>query len=287
MKRIISLGLGVSLAFTITGCDYLQIENNMEQNQGTTGQAPQQNNQNQLENNQGNNGVVSEKDNYGEEQPNNRLTLEAGFFNEVREVDGKKVIQNPDNILVLVNKQFSLPSSYEPENLVRPKVNFSFGSEDIEKSYMRKEAAKALEKMFSDAKKEANLDLFAVSGYRSFKRQQEVFNAQVASVGEKKAIQVVAFPGQSEHQTGLTMDISSQSADFLLEESFEKTAEGKWLRENAHRYGFIMRYPKGKEAITGYDYEPWHFRYVGKEAATIIYEEGWTLEEYFDIVEKV
>lgn len=275
----------------MTGCDYLQTGKNVKEKPGVhnepgtvvpSEQSDKKSNGNNDEEIAGQNG--ENKDEHPQEE---RLTLEATFFNVVKEVDGKEVIQNPDNVLTLVNKQFSLPADYEPKNLVRPDVNFSFGSQDIEKSYLRKEAARALEKMFTGAKKEKNLDLFAVSGYRSYKRQQEVFGAKAASVGEEKAVQVVAFPGQSEHQTGLTMDISSQSAGFRLEESFEKTAEGKWLRDNAHRYGFIMRYPKGKEAITGYSYEPWHFRYVGKDAAKIIFENDWTLEEYFNIVEKI
>lgn len=221
-----------------------------------------------------------------EEQPE-QITLESIYFNDMKEVDGKSVIQNPENILVLVNKQYSLPNGYTPKDLVRPDVLFSFGNEDVEKSYLRKEAATALEKMFRQAKKEKNLDLFAVSGYRSYERQIQILNAQIDSVGEEMAVQVVAIPGQSEHQTGLAMDISSHSANFTLEESFEDTKEGKWLAKNAHRFGFILRYPKGKEEITGFSYEPWHFRYVGKEIAGIIFEKGWTLEEYFDFVEKI
>lgn len=169
---------------------------------------------------------------------------------------------------------------------MRPKVEFSFGNQDIEKSYMRKEAAKALEDMFNGAKK-SGITLYAVSGYRSYNRQTEVYDAEVSRVGEEKAVQAVAYPGNSEHQTGLAMDISSESADFLLTEGFGETKEGKWLKENAHLYGFILRYPKGKEKITQYKFEPWHFRYVGKKSAKDIYENDWTLEEYFKVVRKI
>lgn len=213
-------------------------------------------------------------------------TLESVFFNDIKEVDGRKVIQNPTNIVSLVNKEFGLPDGYAPEDLVRPKVEFSFGNQDIEKSYMRKEAAKALEDMFNGAKK-SGITLYAVSGYRSYNRQTEVYDAEVSRVGEKKAVQAVAYPGNSEHQTGLAMDISSESADFLLTEGFGETKEGKWLKENAHLYGFILRYPKGKEKITQYKFEPWHFRYVGKKSAKDIYENDWTLEEYFKVVRKI
>ncbi|MGG0716868.1 M15 family metallopeptidase [Robertmurraya massiliosenegalensis] len=214
------------------------------------------------------------------------LTLEAQFFNEIEEVDGKLTIQNPLNILALVNKEFALPEQYAPEDLVRPKVPFSFGDLDIEKSYMRKEAADHLELLFKAAKK-ANIEIFAVSGYRSYDRQVDVFAAKASQVGEQAAATVVAVPGFSEHQSGLAMDISSRSINLELIEKFEETKEGKWLADNAHKFGFILRYPKGKEEITGYQYEPWHFRYIGIEAATLMYEKDLTLEEYFNIVEKI
>lgn len=217
---------------------------------------------------------------------NDPLSLEAVFFNDLKEVDGKNVIQNSTNTMALVNKQYYLPENYTPEDLVRPAVSFSFGEEEIEKSLMRKEAAAALEKMFAEAKTN-NIELFAVSGYRSYSRQKTLFDAEVNRVGEEKAMQAVAIPGSSEHQSGLAMDISSKSVRFYLVEDFEDTVEGKWLAENAHRFGFILRYPKGKESITDYMYEPWHFRYVGVKAAKIIYENNWTLEEYFNEVKKI
>ncbi|WP_312098147.1 M15 family metallopeptidase [Niallia sp.] len=213
-------------------------------------------------------------------------TLESIFFNEIKVVDGRNIIQNPMNIVSLVNKEFGLPDGYTPEDLVRPNVEYSFGNQDIEKSYMREEAANALEDMFNGAKK-SGLTLYAVSGYRSYDRQTVLFDAEVDRVGEEKAVQAVAYPGNSEHQTGLAMDISSESADFLLTEEFADTKEGKWLKENAHLYGFILRYPKGKENITQYKFEPWHFRYVGKKSAKDIYENDWTLEEYFKVVRKI
>ncbi|KON87550.1 peptidase M15 [Sporosarcina globispora] len=221
-----------------------------------------------------------------EEVQNDPLSLEASYFNDVKVVDGRNIIQNPENVMALVNKQFSLPDGYEPSKLMIPDVAFSYGKLDLEKSYMRQDAAKGLEKLFTGALNEG-VELFAVSGYRSFTRQSQVFEAEVSRVGKEKAVQAVAIPGSSEHQTGLTMDISSRSANLELSEEFGETKEGKWLAENAYRYGFILRYPKGKEAITGYKYEPWHFRYVGTEAAKVIYEKKWTLEEYFDIVKKI
>ncbi|WP_445491143.1 M15 family metallopeptidase [Niallia sp. 03133] len=213
-------------------------------------------------------------------------TLDSAYFNEIKEVDGRNIIQNPTNIVSLVNKDFGLPDGYAPDDLARPNVAFSFGDQKIEKSYLRQEAASGLEEMFKAAKADG-VNLYAVSGYRSFDRQTVLYDAEVQKVGKEKAIQAVAYPGNSEHQTGLAMDISSESSNFLLSEEFGETKEGKWLKENAHRYGFILRYPKGKESVTGYEYEPWHFRYVGKKPANDIFENDWTLEEYFKLVKKI
>lgn len=215
-----------------------------------------------------------------------QMSLEAAFFNRIVQEDGQSIIQNPTNRLVLVNKEFALPDGYRADDLVRPKVEYSFGDQNIEKSYLRQEAASALEKMFIEAKNNG-VHLFAVSGYRSYERQKELFNAQVNQVGYEEAALLVAVPGNSEHQTGLSMDISSESVNFELIEQFGETEEGKWLMENAHRFGFILRYPSGKEGITGYDYEPWHYRYIGVKEATEIYEKELTLEEFFHIVEKI
>lgn len=214
------------------------------------------------------------------------LTLEAGYFNVIEQVAGKSVIQNPKNELALVNKQYALPEGYIPSDLKRPNVRFSFGEEELEKSYLREEAANALEKMFVQAKQEG-IELNAVSGYRSYERQVALFAAEVSRVGEEQAVQAVAVPGNSEHQTGLAMDISSDSVNNELSEQFESSIEGKWLAENAHRFGYILRYPKGKENITGYHFEPWHYRYVGEKSATVIYKKNWTLEEFFNIVKKI
>ncbi|MEK3886117.1 D-alanyl-D-alanine carboxypeptidase family protein [Bacillus sp. FSL K6-3431] len=229
-------------------------------------------------------------DGLGEKQNNeskeSEMALEAAYFNEIQQVNNILEIKNPSNPFALVNKEFFLPGNYEPDDLVRPKVSFSFGDEDIEKSYLRKEAAAALEKMFLAAKKE-DVHLFAVSGYRSYSRQKTILDAEIAKVGEEQALQVVANPGSSEHQSGLAMDISSQDANFLLSEEFGETLDGKWLKNNAHRFGYILRYPKEKEEITGYQYEPWHFRYVGEKIANWVFENDWTLEEFFQVVEKI
>jgi zinc D-Ala-D-Ala carboxypeptidase len=288
MKKLILLG-AMSILLITTACarsesmfEKVPFLKNMIQENGN-GQAleePTQNNQN--ENPQSDTSTSSEED----EKDLEELTLESVFFNQIIETNGQKIIQNPENTLALVNKQFGLPETFLPNDLIRPKVSFSFGDLKIDKSLLRKEAALALETMFADAKRNG-VELFAVSGYRSYQYQETLFSAEVNKVGRAKAIEAVAYPGQSEHQTGLAMDISSRSAEMQLTEQFGETKEGKWLAENAHRFGYILRYPKGKEMITGYQYEAWHFRYIGVKAATIIYQNNWTLEEYFNIVKKI
>jgi LAS superfamily LD-carboxypeptidase LdcB len=192
----------------------------------------------------------------------------------------KKEVRNPTDILVLVNKQYRLPRDYKPQHLVIPDVPFTI-SGTPEKKHLREEAAQALENMFAEGK-ENDIELFAVSGYRSFLTQERLFPTYVLKEGFTWANQFSAFPGESEHQTGLAMDITSREVDLTITEDFGESTAGMWVEEHAHKFGFIVRYPKGKEAITGYTYEPWHLRYVGKEAAQEIYELDITLEEFLD-----
>lgn len=192
-----------------------------------------------------------------------------------------EVVENPYDILALVNKDYALPSDYEPNDLVVPNVAFPF-TEDDPKKQLRKEAANALEDLFVAAKDDG-LDLFAQSGYRSFDRQETIFAANVERHGEDHANTYSARAGESEHQTGLVMDVTSQSVGFDLITDFGETEEGKWVEEHAHEYGFIIRYPEGKENITKYQYEPWHLRYVGKKAAEEITTNNLTLEEYLGV----
>ncbi|WP_163971496.1 D-alanyl-D-alanine carboxypeptidase family protein [Oceanobacillus halotolerans] len=191
---------------------------------------------------------------------------------------GSTILANPYDQLALINKQHALPSDYIPEDLVIPDVRFPF-PEDYPKKQMREVAANALEELFKAAEEEGYY-LYAQSGYRAYDTQQSLFASYVEDHGEQEANTFSARPGESEHQSGLTMDITSESAEFLLNETFGKTEEGKWVEENAAEYGFIIRYPRGKEEVTEYQYEPWHIRYVGKKAAVEIMEKGMTLEEY-------
>ncbi|BFH17481.1 M15 family metallopeptidase [Paenibacillus melissococcoides] len=220
----------------------------------------------------------SDTDNEGAVDAIAQMKSEFALANTVQEVDGRAVVTNEESIMVVVNKERYLPDGYEPPDLVEPNVKFSF-DEPHEKRHMRKEAAEALEALFAGAEQDG-ITLNAVSGYRSYQRQQSLFNHYVETQGKEYASRVSAVPGTSEHQTGLAIDVSSPSVGNVLEEVFGDSEEGKWLAEHAHEYGFIIRYPKDGESITGYVYEPWHIRYVGKEAADAIYSEGTTLEQF-------
>ncbi|MBW7453588.1 D-alanyl-D-alanine carboxypeptidase family protein [Paenibacillus sepulcri] len=195
-----------------------------------------------------------------------------------KNASGQSVITNSSSIVELVNKYRNLPSSYVPDDLVVPKVAFSFSGNNPKKQ-LRKVAATALEKLFAGAKKDG-ITLKAVSGYRSYGTQKAIFDRNADLKGEKEANKTSAHPGQSEHQTGLAMDVSSASVGYGLEESFGTTKEGKWLKAHAAEYGFIIRYQKDKEKLTGYSYEPWHIRYVGVFIASEITKADVTLEEY-------
>ncbi len=185
--------------------------------------------------------------------------------------------QDPTDLLILVNKQNRAPAV--PVALVKPDVTPT-KPELSENIYMRPEAADALEDLFEGAA-EAGLTLYATSGFRSYSTQKAIFERKLETMSEKAANASVAKPGYSEHQTGLAMDIEGETTRGTgLTEAFGESPEGIWVAENCHLYGFIIRYPQDKTAITGYIYEPWHIRYVGKEAAQEITDLGVTFEEY-------
>ncbi len=189
--------------------------------------------------------------------------------------------QDPTDTLILVNKTNKAPTV--PVTLVKPNVppTKETLSENI---YMRPEAAAALEALFAGAA-EDGLTLYATSGYRSYSTQKAIFERKLERMTEEQANDSVAKPGYSEHQTGLAMDIEGETTKGTgLTEAFGESPEGIWAAEHCAEYGFIIRYPKGKTKITGYIYEPWHLRYVGKEAAQEITEMGVTFEEYIATV---
>ena len=176
--------------------------------------------------------------------------------------------------LFLVNREYTVASGYVPNDLTVPKVK-----DGGENTRMRREAAEALEEMFAAAREEAGYELIAISGYRSYGQQASIHERKIRAEGKKAALRVSAPPGCSEHQLGLAMDLGCKGSTGLTA-AFGVTPEGKWTAENCGRFGFIIRYKAEWEEITGYMYEPWHIRYVGKEHAKRITELDIPLEYY-------
>ncbi|MFJ6377419.1 D-alanyl-D-alanine carboxypeptidase family protein [Pseudarthrobacter oxydans] len=179
--------------------------------------------------------------------------------------------------LVLVNKQHPLePLGYVPADLRRPAVRLAApGGDEVLNSM----TAAAAEAMFAAAEADG-VTITLVSGYRSYATQAQVRDGYITALGLPAAEAVSAPPGHSEHQTGSAMDIGDGSGGCSLAGCFADQPAAVWAATNAHRFGFIVRYPDGAQAITGYDYEPWHLRFVGIEAATDIFSRGITLEEF-------
>jgi|GEM_PF-289434 len=175
---------------------------------------------------------------------------------------------------VNVNKYYYLPYDYEPDDLVL--IDYSIANIGFD-LYLREEAYNALVRMDADAY-EQGVELYVTSAYRSATRQDELWNGYADSDGAEVADTYSARPGFSDHQTGLTVDFHK---DGYALEDYENFAEANWLAENAYKYGFIIRYPEGKENVTGYVYESWHYRYVGEELAAKVYESGLTYDEYY------
>lgn len=186
--------------------------------------------------------------------------------------DTKKT-NTDDGILMLTNKFYQLDETYTEDDMKKISSVYSYG----ENQMLLEEAYYAFIKMFKDAKKE-NLTLIINSSFRSYEEQNEIYEQYKSSKGLEYADTIAARAGFSEHQTGLAVDIQTYNSNAA---TFEEFDEFKWLQENAYKYGFILRYPKGKEFLTGYEYESWHYRYVGVDAATYIYENNITFDEYY------
>jgi len=191
-------------------------------------------------------------------------------------------LTDPNSIWVIVNKQHPLqPISYAPTDLRYPSVPLRVPG--LPEMQMRNVAATALEQMFAAANA-VGLHLVVSTAYRSYSYQQTLYDGYVSSQGQAAADQGSARPGFSEHQTGLAVDIRNSSDTCSLESCFGTTPEGEWLAANCYKYGFILRYPADKETITGYEYEPWHFRYVGTSLSNEMHKDRIeTLEEFFGV----
>ena len=194
------------------------------------------------------------------------VNADNGWYENIKETDMSK------GIAILVNK-FHTINNYAPEDLDNISLQYSYEGQKI-----RKEVNAAYNDMANQAKTEG-IQLIVSSSYRSYESQEEVYKDFYYSRGETYADAYAARAGHSEHQTGLALDIFSP--DGTTTSTFENTEAYKWLIKNAHNYGFILRYPKDKTNLTGYEYESWHFRYLGRDLATKVYNEGITYDEYY------
>lgn len=247
---------GLIIILSSVGCTYMNLPENKALLSSITAQSAEE-----------------EPEKYG-----GNALIAGAILSEVQELFHSFVKANlQDEYLMLVNKEVRLEESYEPETLILPNVSFT-ASSDIIVRVMEEKAAKALEELF-EAAKEDGIILLANSGYRSYSIQKNLYETNLRVKGRAHTEKYSAQPGASEHQTGLAMDIVAQDYQ-SLDEGFDNTAAFKWLSENAYKYGFILRYLEGKEDITGYAYEPWHYRYVGLPYSEYITKNNLTLEEF-------
>ena len=273
-KRLIGLAVVVILLiglifFTVKGMKGL-LENKEKENTDSSSSASQSQSESQ---------VASSSSQRIEDSQQTQVDSQAES-SASQNIDVSSTTNSNDWRMILANKNTPLPDGYAPELQTLADSQLQ----------MQKEAAQA----FDEMRKAANatgLTLMACSAYRSVERQQELFNAEIEKwkgkgmnqqEAEQKATTVVMIPGRSEHNTGLAVDVGSVTNQ-RIEEDFEKEPEFAWLQEHAAEYGFILRYPKDKQAITGVTYEPWHYRYVGVENAKKIKEKGLCLEEYLTL----
>ena len=193
------------------------------------------------------------------------FTKDINFYKNVKNVE------NPNDLLVLVNKNNKLDSNFVPNNLELIDIKYS-----NENKYLKREARINFEKLSKEAL-EQGYKIVAVSTYRDYNYQKKLYEYYVEKYGKEYADDCSAYPGYSEHQTGLAVDVMGSNNDYDL---FEQSREFEWMLNNSYKFGFILRYPKEKQNITGFKYEPWHYRYVGEDVSKIIFNNKLTLEEY-------
>ena len=215
---------------------------------------------------------------YLEKNPNKEIKDIIRIINIHRDQDFYKIklpVNTSKNELMLVNKYYIL-ENYTPEDLVYISQNYAWG--DKNSKQIKKDCYDAFIDMWHGAK-EDGYQLMINSAYRKHEDQENIYNNFKKKRGERYADSVAARPGASEHETGLALDIFSIKNS--NKNTFKDTPEATWLKDNAYKYGFILRYPEGKENITGYSYESWHYRYVGKKAAKYCYDNDLTFDEYY------
>ena len=186
------------------------------------------------------------------------IGLDKDFYSDIKETN------EDDGLLMIVNKYFAIKKDYKPKTTTIGEFKAEIADVVLED----------FNKMVAEAKK-YQINLLPVKSYTSYEEQQALYDINVSDYGETKTLETIAKAGHSDYQTGLAIDISGNSNNFKYKKEFA------WLSDHAYEYGFILRYPEGKEEITGFEYEPYHWRYVGKEAAKVIHDKNITFEEYY------
>ncbi|MBR5015733.1 MAG: M15 family metallopeptidase [Clostridia bacterium] len=222
-------------------------------------------------------GNTAEPANTPEETAQNLTDISDTSASETVYYDTPYIPAGGDETVQLVNKVCGVSKNYKPANLQLTKYRATDRAEANQ--YMVDYAANAMDAMIEGAMAEG-YTVLVTTAYRSYSFQSTLYNNYVAKDGQAAADKYSARPGTSEHQTGLAADLTSATVGYKLTKDFGGTAEGQWLSAHAHEYGFILRYTSAGEPITGYMYEPWHFRYVGVDNATYIHQKGITLEEF-------
>ncbi|MCI2063154.1 MAG: M15 family metallopeptidase [Eubacteriaceae bacterium] len=222
-------------------------------------------------------------ENIGRLSTSERSFLTGEKENSTETADSEKSdsdkVDRSDPYLIIVNRTHELSKDYVPKGLQAVKRHADRTSDET--AQLRKKAAEAFDDLTADAQKDG-AEIVLTTGYRSYRTQKGLYCYYVSRYGKKKADRMSAAPGTSEHQTGLACDTSSPEVNYELTQKYAATKAGKWLQKNSYKYGFIIRFPQGKEDVTGYEYEPWHIRYVGKKAAKVIFDKKITLEEYLE-----
>ena len=207
------------------------------------------------------------KDNYKDIVAIVNVNRDRNYYEETKETDISL------DTLMLVNKYYHLDEDYEPDNIVAVSSSYAYEGNEL-----RSDVYEKFKEMCNAAKDEEDITLILNSSYRTYEDQEETWTKRKNLYGIEKADAYAARAGHSEHQTGLALDINEYRA---VEDDFEDTKAFKWLSENAYKYGFILRYTKDGENLTGYSYESWHYRYVGREVAEKIKNENITFDEYY------
>jgi len=231
--------------------------------------------------------IFSVKSNSGQEQQLQVVVTRQGFnlpfgLSTVQDWPNSKYTADGDSMTAMVNKQYKLPMDYAPKELVDIHKDLLLYTNSTSPFLIRADAGDALRVMANDLHKQTGKNLVITSAYRDYNNQYSTYVNWVKDLGQVQADAISARPGFSEHQLGTAIDFVDQQTGLDLTNNFDNGVAGKWLQANSYKYGFVQSYPAGKETVTGYQHEAWHYRYIGIDNATKVKESGLTLKEWLE-----